>query len=295
MTNLFVFVWPIQGQDAASKPPVAATKPYQFDFHGKKIADPYYWLKDKKNAEVIKYIEAENKYREEMTQSLKPFEEIEQIGHDLFWLDDRQVVGGQEADHSPLSQVRAQGQCSRFGDGPIGARNSQVGRESRRPALVRRSRFELVPGMDFNLPLEQQAVDFQLCEKRVLPTDHIQGAASVQKARQEPPGCVGPPNTFAAAADRNPFAQERRDGVVAAPHVRRRVSRLGIDVHAMCQAARRGFANAGQKGFTIGQRATSLFKQEDAAYMRYYVRTLYDPRSVMTHSILTRSASEGML
>ena len=56
-------------------PPVAPTKPHSFDFHGKKIDDPYAWIKDKKNPETIKYIEAENAYREAVTKHLRPFEE----------------------------------------------------------------------------------------------------------------------------------------------------------------------------------------------------------------------------
>jgi oligopeptidase B len=55
--------------------PVAPTKPYSFDFHGKRIEDPYFWMKDKKNSEVIKYLNSENAYREYQTAHLKPFEE----------------------------------------------------------------------------------------------------------------------------------------------------------------------------------------------------------------------------
>lgn len=59
----------------SSKPPVAPLKPHSFDFHGKKMEDPYFWMKDKSNPEVIKYLEAENAYREEITKALKPFEQ----------------------------------------------------------------------------------------------------------------------------------------------------------------------------------------------------------------------------
>ncbi len=58
-----------------AQPPVAPTRPYSFDLHGKKIEDPYFWMKDKTNPEVIKYLEAENAYREEITKNLKPFEQ----------------------------------------------------------------------------------------------------------------------------------------------------------------------------------------------------------------------------
>jgi oligopeptidase B len=60
---------------AGLQPPVAPTRPYSFDFHGQRIDDPYHWLKDKKNPEVIQYIQSENAYREGLTSHLKPFED----------------------------------------------------------------------------------------------------------------------------------------------------------------------------------------------------------------------------
>ena len=61
--------------EVTSKPPVAPTKPYHYDFHGRTIEDPYHWLKEKTNSEVIDYIKSENAYREALTGHLKPFEE----------------------------------------------------------------------------------------------------------------------------------------------------------------------------------------------------------------------------
>lgn len=55
--------------------PVAPTRPHSFDFHGKRIEDPYFWMKDKADPKVIAYLEAENAYREQVTKRLKPFEE----------------------------------------------------------------------------------------------------------------------------------------------------------------------------------------------------------------------------
>jgi oligopeptidase B len=70
-----VFFLPIVIHGGAPEPPVAPTKPFQFDFHGQKIEDPYHWLKEKTNPEVIEYIKSENAYREGLTGHLKPFEE----------------------------------------------------------------------------------------------------------------------------------------------------------------------------------------------------------------------------
>lgn len=62
-------------EPALSSPPTAIKRPHSFDFHGTRIDDPYFWMKDKKDPEVIRYLETENAYRESITKSLKPFEE----------------------------------------------------------------------------------------------------------------------------------------------------------------------------------------------------------------------------
>src|SRR5258708_38292522 len=46
----------------ALTPPLAAVRPHRFDEHGNVRVDPYYWLKDRNNPEVIKYLEDENAY-----------------------------------------------------------------------------------------------------------------------------------------------------------------------------------------------------------------------------------------
>lgn len=46
----------------AAKPPVAKKVPHTFELHGKTISDDYAWLKDKKSADTIAYLEAENAY-----------------------------------------------------------------------------------------------------------------------------------------------------------------------------------------------------------------------------------------
>ena len=43
--------------------------------HGATVIDPYYWIRDKSNPEVIKHLEAENAYTAELTKSLKPLED----------------------------------------------------------------------------------------------------------------------------------------------------------------------------------------------------------------------------
>ncbi len=56
-------------------PPEARQVPKSFERHGETVTDPYSWLREKKDPEVAKYLEAENAYTEAMTKDLKPFQE----------------------------------------------------------------------------------------------------------------------------------------------------------------------------------------------------------------------------
>jgi oligopeptidase B len=55
--------------------PLAATKPKAASIHGEKRVDPYYWLRDKENPEVVTYLKAENAYAEQMLAHTKPLQE----------------------------------------------------------------------------------------------------------------------------------------------------------------------------------------------------------------------------
>ena len=62
-------------------PPVAEPRPHELTIHGDTRIDPYYWLRERENPEVIAYLEAENEYTdavmadtEELQEQL--FEEI---------------------------------------------------------------------------------------------------------------------------------------------------------------------------------------------------------------------------
>ena len=62
-------------------PPKAKKVPHQFTEHGNTRQDPYYWMREKENPEVIRYLEAENEYTRAMlshTEGLQEelFEEI---------------------------------------------------------------------------------------------------------------------------------------------------------------------------------------------------------------------------
>jgi oligopeptidase B len=56
-------------------PPRAAAKPQEFTEHGGKRVDNYYWLRDKANPEVVKYLEAENAYCDTVMGHTKPLQD----------------------------------------------------------------------------------------------------------------------------------------------------------------------------------------------------------------------------
>jgi len=60
---------------AGQTPPVAPVIPHEETRFGTKVVDNYYWLRDKSNPEVIKYLEKENAYTASVTKDLKPFED----------------------------------------------------------------------------------------------------------------------------------------------------------------------------------------------------------------------------
>ena len=62
-------------QTAAPIPPVAPIVEHREAHHGVTIVDNYFWLREKSNPEVIKYLEGENAYTDAMTKELKPFED----------------------------------------------------------------------------------------------------------------------------------------------------------------------------------------------------------------------------
>lgn len=56
-------------------PPVAAEKPVNLEKHGDLRVDPYFWLKERENPEVIRYLEAENEYFEKAMGPVKGLRE----------------------------------------------------------------------------------------------------------------------------------------------------------------------------------------------------------------------------
>jgi oligopeptidase B len=57
------------------QPPAARREPHVTEIHGLTLKDDYFWLREKSNPEVLKYLEAENAYTEEVMKSTKDLQE----------------------------------------------------------------------------------------------------------------------------------------------------------------------------------------------------------------------------
>ena len=57
-------------------PPVALIQEHREERHGDAVVDHYYWLREKSNPEVARYLEAENAYTAAITKDIKPFEDV---------------------------------------------------------------------------------------------------------------------------------------------------------------------------------------------------------------------------
>ena len=56
-------------------PPAAKKVPRTIEVHGTKLSDDFFWMRDKKNPEVISYLEAENAYTDAMTKQTAELQE----------------------------------------------------------------------------------------------------------------------------------------------------------------------------------------------------------------------------
>jgi oligopeptidase B len=56
------------------KAPIATQKPQLLEIHGHQRIDPYYWMNDRENPEVIAYLESENAYTKSVMKSTEEFQ-----------------------------------------------------------------------------------------------------------------------------------------------------------------------------------------------------------------------------
>lgn len=56
------------------QPPTAMKKPYVLESHGCQRVDNYYWLRERENPEVVRWLESENAYREAIMEKTQPLQ-----------------------------------------------------------------------------------------------------------------------------------------------------------------------------------------------------------------------------
>ncbi len=56
--------------------PIAPKRPYSITQHGETRIDNYYWMRDRQDPEVLKYLRAESDYLEEVMGHTKPLQEM---------------------------------------------------------------------------------------------------------------------------------------------------------------------------------------------------------------------------
>ena len=78
--------------DTSLQLPLAEKSPFQLKKHDDIRIDPYYWLRERENPEVIDYLERENDYYQKMTQDTESFRE--DLGRTSWSLSSRRQCQG---------------------------------------------------------------------------------------------------------------------------------------------------------------------------------------------------------
>jgi len=73
LSLLFLFVSLLHAKQL--EPPVANSKPHRVAVHGEERIDPYFWLREKSNPDVLNYLKTENAYAEQVLAPTKPLQE----------------------------------------------------------------------------------------------------------------------------------------------------------------------------------------------------------------------------
>ena len=63
----------VAGSRPMASPPSAPRRPHVISAHGDDREDPWFWLREREDPEVLAYLEAENAYTEEATAPLAAF------------------------------------------------------------------------------------------------------------------------------------------------------------------------------------------------------------------------------
>jgi len=62
-----------QSTPQAPQPPTAPRQDHVVEWHGERVQDPWFWLREKDSRPVLDYLKAENAYTLALTASLAPF------------------------------------------------------------------------------------------------------------------------------------------------------------------------------------------------------------------------------
>src|SRR6266508_6099486 len=73
---LFTHLYPKFERLTMSFFPTAPKRPYQITQHGETRVDNYYWMRDRQDPEVMKYLRAESDYLEEVLGHTKPLQDM---------------------------------------------------------------------------------------------------------------------------------------------------------------------------------------------------------------------------
>ena len=74
-TLFFTLAMPVSLSISAPTPPQAPQHPHAISQQGQTRVDPFFWLRDKKNPETIKYLEGENRYTDLMLKPVRGLRE----------------------------------------------------------------------------------------------------------------------------------------------------------------------------------------------------------------------------
>ena len=70
-----LFSMSISSRSKGPQPPSAKRVPFRLEEHGHVRVDDYYWLRERQNADVVRYLTDENAYADEVMAHTKPLEE----------------------------------------------------------------------------------------------------------------------------------------------------------------------------------------------------------------------------
>ncbi len=116
---------PVEEDSAMPTPPTAAPRPFELEAHGDVRVDPYYWLRERDDPEVIRYLEDENAYTqavmghtdrlqetlfEEMRGRIAEDDSSVPVRRDNYWYYTRYETGGEYPIYVRRKEMESRGE-----------------------------------------------------------------------------------------------------------------------------------------------------------------------------------------